>query len=737
MNHTVTFDIIFLAVCGIAAACGLYAIQGKRRPPICRVLWVITLQLGAWAFGMALHYAADHAVLREAGRLLALLGWMLLPGTFVHFLLLLTGKIGAPGKKGVYAALYLSGLVSAPAAYFSSGFLYTGKAFAQLNGWDAVLCAILLFYLGWAVQLMLQAKRFRLLAAFVVALVLDISATFLFLSLTFSIPRSTVVFMLIPLLGCCFVLRNLQRSDEGNQESFFREAAPAYAYYLIGGGFVAAGLLELPVWDWSRSPEDLPLLIIYCTAMLMGGALMIFLPAFKLKNQIRTWALALALSVVIPTFIFRFASEGGVTVWAFSFLPMILCLLFSRRMISATVVVSTFLSQLLLWVKHPRITVEIDHLHYAGRIGIIAAAAALVFYVHSIYIKKMSESSCQIRMHKLIAEVSHEFVSAGEKNFHEKLQTMLGLVGEFVQCECAYTALFEPNGVRIRDAAVWLSPDTTPRKEEMAQTFENLKAFLLSQFQTEAVVRLTDTARMAFLSSKVYKHLLSRNIRGLVALPVKRKGEIVGFMAFTASSPMREWNLEALVALEVLAEIVSDADAKAEEEKHMNYLAYHDSLTQLPTRGYFDRKLQETIHSADKDSRFAVIFMDLDLFKVVNDTLGHKYGDQLLCHIAGLLTQNVRPGDTVARIGGDEFVLILDSLKNTREAVDIVERILHAAQEPVFSETHTTMATLSAGMAIFPQHGRTAQELLKNADEAMYAAKKLGRNRYALYAHTE
>ena len=165
------------------------------------------------------------------------------------------------------------------------------------------------------------------------------------------------------------------------------------------------------------------------------------------------------------------------------------------------------------------------------------------------------------------------------------------------------------------------------------------------------------------------------------------------------------------------------------------FLANHDALTGLPNRARFLERLHEALINADRDrTRVAVLLLDLDRFKVINDTMGHHTGDQFLKLVSKRLTQCVRETDTVARLGGDEFVLILTRLKSLSSAELIAENVIHELSKTYVVDNHEINSGASVGIAFYPQDGGDAGELLQKADLAMYRAKATGRGRYRVFA---
>lgn len=170
-------------------------------------------------------------------------------------------------------------------------------------------------------------------------------------------------------------------------------------------------------------------------------------------------------------------------------------------------------------------------------------------------------------------------------------------------------------------------------------------------------------------------------------------------------------------------------------QDQLRHLATHDPLTALPNRILFHDRLQVAIkQTRRKRERVAVLFVDLDHFKQINDSLGHPTGDKLLIAVSNRLKGLLREGDTIARMGGDEFNILINDVHDINRLIDIAEKLLHAFHEPFNIDKHRLYTSLSIGIAIYPEDGERTETLLKNADTAMYRAKSEGRNRFQFYA---
>jgi len=181
--------------------------------------------------------------------------------------------------------------------------------------------------------------------------------------------------------------------------------------------------------------------------------------------------------------------------------------------------------------------------------------------------------------------------------------------------------------------------------------------------------------------------------------------------------------------------IIRDITAAKEAEETIKYMAYHDALTGLPNRMLFNDRLAMAMANAQRNGKsIAVMMLDLDKFKQVNDVLGHKIGDLLLKAVAERLKKTLRKSDTVARMGGDEFMIILPEMVHEYDAGIVAEKIIEVFQWPFRLDTKELSAKTSVGVATYPKDGQDTETIIKHADIAMYYSKGRGRNKYTLYS---
>ena len=229
-----------------------------------------------------------------------------------------------------------------------------------------------------------------------------------------------------------------------------------------------------------------------------------------------------------------------------------------------------------------------------------------------------------------------------------------------------------------------------------------------------------------------------QKIRSYAAVPCFDSHlRINGHLSVMDEKPM----LNKTRTLSVLKIFAARAGAELERKKNeslIRNMAYHDALTGLPNRILLNDRLEMALAQAQRSqSLVAVLFMDFDHFKTINDNLGHDVGDQVLKGVAARLKNCLRNQDTVARLGGDEFILLLSEINSPLDADNLANKILHAIRKPMRIQDHELDISLSIGVSLYPRDGENSSALMKHADEALYLAKKQGKNCFKFYNSKE
>jgi diguanylate cyclase (GGDEF)-like protein/PAS domain S-box-containing protein len=227
---------------------------------------------------------------------------------------------------------------------------------------------------------------------------------------------------------------------------------------------------------------------------------------------------------------------------------------------------------------------------------------------------------------------------------------------------------------------------------------------------------------------------LQAGLHGALALPIVAAGRTFGVIELFSEGNIQPDDTLMQLLKSLSAQIGQSFQRKLAEDQ-LRFVATHDSLTDLPNRSMFNEGLRHALHQGTRYNRgIAVMFIDIDRFKVVNDTLGHSAGDRLLQDCARRLSECLRESDTVARLGGDEFVVMVENFTAPKDAIAVAQKVLTGLARPFFVDGQEFLMSASIGISTFPDDGKDAETLLKNADIAMYRAKDQGRNNYQFYS---
>lgn len=354
-------------------------------------------------------------------------------------------------------------------------------------------------------------------------------------------------------------------------------------------------------------------------------------------------------------------------------------------------------------------------------LSILLILSALVIYLfHGSYIQAIAITIACVAIVLFFISVLGFHIRLHKKNIH-KLQT---LKAEIEQKENRFRAILNSFNDVFWEYNVETKSLSFSEKWTSLTGYENLVEYDFHDF-VDNLVHPNDKQRLvneltAYLNDKT--PFFECNFR-------LKDSKNVYKWVYTKGG-YQEGNGEA----NTLCGLISDITSRKNIEEKLNYMAYHDALTGLPNKGLFQNYLKEAVSNAVKNgTKGALVFLDIDDFKDVNDTLGHDYGDQLLKIISELLKVTLDNCNLVSRIGGDEFILLIENTRNKTEVADLCEKIIGLFKYPFEIGDKAIYSTVSIGATIFPDDSTELNSLFKNADTAMYRSKETGKNKYCFF----
>ncbi|MCF2151170.1 EAL domain-containing protein [Desmonostoc muscorum LEGE 12446] len=339
------------------------------------------------------------------------------------------------------------------------------------------------------------------------------------------------------------------------------------------------------------------------------------------------------------------------------------------------------------------------------------------------------------RLLQAVAEAANYLL--GEMNYETGIERALAVLGEAAKADRAYLFQNHPHPA-TGEIAVSLRFEWTQSFIEPTHHYwqnQPYEASGLTRWYNvlssgQSINGLTQTFPV------VEQQLLIRDdIQSLLLVPLRLENEFWGYLGLADCTCERHWSRHEESTLLTMAASIIGARQRQQVEEKIRYQALHDMLTALPNRLLFDEMLGKTLPNAIRNGEsLAVIFLDLDRFKVINDTLGHTLGDKLLQNVAQRLKDSLRKGDTVARWGGDEFIILLPRVNNIEEVTQVAQRILQTLEDAFYLQGHELYISASLGIALLDRNSPDAETLIQHADTALYHAKDKGRNNYQFYS---
>ncbi len=756
MGIAVFISVLLAATAGTSAACLLYTIQGNLKSIVDKLLFALGICIMLWSFGLALQTAGAEAPIRFIGSRIAPVGYALMFALLLHYVLLLTRRGRLLGKWWIYPLIYLPGLLSVygltvrPAVkHLSDRMLETrfGWVNVSTGGWVNFYYVYYILFFASAVLLLWtwsrktadesERKQGRLLllsmlAGTVLGSLTDVGLVLL----EIRIPSIASIFSVLPLFAVSYSVKRygfMQAESAPPNEMILDRINRSRVYRVMGYCFIAGSLLNILSQRLLYLETALPSSALFSGILLLVGVAALFLDRLALDDLFKEFLFAALFSLVIPLVTLRFAVYSSITVWPFFILPLMISLLFNRRILLIVILLAAVQVQLLVWSITPGVNVTLDAADHMVRVGLIVLTAFISLYVNRIYRRRLRINAGYAYTQTLVSEISQSLVSVDESNCDEKIVDILGQCSAVLQCEQAYLMLWDQEKRQIRRYCQWVAGGS----RQQSGAWQAIMALYFPKiclcFPESRPLVITDTRGLPQPLLDFHRQLLEWGMRSAVLIPIVKNRRGLGLMLFGTTQPGMDWERNPPQFLTVIANTVADTAVKLEDIGRIEWTAYHDLLTGLPNRLLFKQRLCLAVERAAKtQSLLGVAFIDLDSFKTINDTMSHEAGDLLLQEVAEAISAQLREGDTLARFGGDEFVLLLERVSSEDEVARFVRDISQAIQKPVIWGGREFYVTSSIGISLYPRDGPDAETLMKNADIAMYEAKGLGKNQYVL-----
>ena len=748
--------IIFSVASAVYIFIGIYALCLDHRSKTNILFFAMTLSLSIWSFGFSMSIAAETLSMVLFWRRFAALGFGALYSIMLHFFMAFTNNKTIGRRKLPYVFLYLPTLiVYLGFTYFPKinpkqyNMTYTPIGWTNIavnNIWDIFFMVYYVSYFLLSLYLLWSWGRksdnpmnkkisrtiiISFLFAMLLGSVIDMLGNVIFSTYVLQLAPILVIFPALVIYYHIRKHRFLSPEDINENAILMSEQIRAKVSSYISIGFIFASMINF-VASYFFTENDGQVFIPFSSGMFVFIAFAIQLTQRYIKHKnVKDIIIASLFSLAIPILTFRYINTAGATVWAFPFALLIVSIIFDKSFFQIILSVSIILTQIVMWILMPEATITINNATHIVRLAIFLFAIWFARFSSRIFQSKLIENAEQIGFQNITTDISTEFISVSEQNLYKKMDTALDKLGTFLKPDRIYIYIFDEDKSRLIRHSQWKCHVLEDSKDiDKMITFANYPEFIRG-VQDCNIITIPDISTSTALASDELSKLLGSTDKSFVAMPIIIKNQVYGFFGIDAKAKSKPWSETQLGFFRIISLIFSATFERIQQEQEIIKLAFYDHITKLPNRFLFNERVKNMIALSERsNSIISVIFINLNAFKTINDSIGHDGGDMLIAKLAEQLTRTVRKSDTVARFGGDEFLIMLTNLSSTDVIPKIVQKILHIFDKPFVINEQEFFVTASAGIAVYPYDGKDADTLIKNADIAMYKSKELGKNRY-------
>lgn len=754
------FSMIFFLAALLSLYFGYSVIRLDTKSCLNRIFLLITISLAIWSFGFAMSNSTD--IIKDAlyWRRFSAIGWTTFFALVLQFVIVALREKTKQKYNWYLLAINIPALINLFVFSFSNELAKTQYNLVKINsGWANIApnnSWDLFFYITYAIYLasiiilvwklkssiadeVREKQANILLLATLIVIIPGVFIDFIANSYLINpLPQVGSIFALIPIAVMYRAVVYHNMFDVAlivKSENIITVSQQKKIFTFFSGTLFAVALVTFfseyfsVLSDHGRSIGD----ALSKSALIFFLSIGLFFIQKLKKEELKSTLTTIFLVTSIPIVNFQYSLYASSTAWVYPLILIISSLLFNNRIMLNSTVVVAVITQILAWVIDPLAYLIVDRYEYVFRIMAFVIAYFLGSYINRVYLKKNEENEYQISFQKMISDISYEFVSLNQENYNKRVNHLLEEIGRFFNVDRTYLFSINHNNDTMTYSNEWCNVGIKAEVGTIEEIPLDVFPWWIKNLEDNNLVYIEDVAVMPADAKEEQDQLIRQEVQSLVSVPVIVEGRIEAFIGIDSVAKKKVWTSEQISMLYIMANILSSGIVQVRADKEIEFMAYYDNLTKLPNRFLFEDRVNQAINLAKRSSNFiSVIFIDLDSFKSVNDTIGHKGGDELLIQVAERLKNCVRKTDTVARFGGDEFMLMINNIKDHTVIQDIADKVMENFSEPFRVFGQDFLVTASAGVAIYPVDGENSAALVKNADIAMYKAKEKGRNRYAL-----
>ncbi|UWG97105.1 EAL domain-containing protein [Dehalobacter sp. DCM] len=755
MEPAYYFSVLFFFASVISGFLGAYTLYLDPKAGLNRSFFALCVSLSIWALGFSISVSADNQTASLLWRRISVIGWGSFFSVLLHFALFLTEKKSLLNQWWLYPPLYIPSFLTIYIYGISDAAESKYELIQSVNGWINVpdtgfntfynyyyitfsILTIGMIWLWGRKATSLNDKKkawlifFYIVGTLILATFTDIVASTFFNIL---IPQMAPFVSAMSMIVIYYAIKKygLMKPEKAvaDEENILKESTRGNLVNYLAFILFACSIVNTVSFFLFNVKDDSTVVLWSSMAILLLGIGVLIVKKVDIQEKNKGIFYIIVCVLAIPLLTLRFVTTGGITVWVFPIIFAVFALIFNKRIVLVALGISIISTQIMIWLMAPQVKVEINAQVYLTRIFCVLVFLWVAFYVNKLYVRRLKENVEQVKLQKLISNISSDLIAAKQMNLEYKINRALEKCGQVFEMDRVWIYLqYQDEQCGIMPFVWYQTKKPSEEGKEYSLKQASIPSNLLSSGK---IIHIPDAEQLSTSEKNTFSGLITGSTKSMICLPIVENGEVLGLFGLESARTMKKWREDQIDLLEVISNILGDALAKVRAEKEIEQLAYYDHLTKLPNRALFRKRANEAIRQADlTNSMIAVIFLDLDSFKTVNDTIGHEGGDELIRKVGLKLLACIRKTDTVSRFGGDEFLILLNDISDYKDVRKIADSILALLAEPIVLRDQEFFVTASVGIALYPNDGLDTETLIKNSDIAMYKAKEKGKNQYAL-----
>ncbi len=742
---------IFFIIGGFYHMVGIYVLKlSKKRAN--RLFFGMTALLSLWASLLSFAIIAKDMTTSRMWFSLTVVSWGFFCSLLYHF----SDQLAYPNKKNgpiFYFFVYVPSFVNLFIYYlikktaYSQFYMYNtewGWTYSMPIGFVSTYYTIFLviFIVSALVNLSywvkndkvfhqtsLIGRRKKLTIAFFASILLLYCGTKF---VNFPTIQGIALWMIIPIIAFFYIIfkyRFLDSEKEANSNQLLDDVSLEKIFDLVGYIYILLTQVIFGIHFLSVSYSQLHVLLHSSLIYIVGIAHFFIGRIFK-QTKHKYYFVSFSASLLVLADVMFHIEGNGITIWAMCFFAAMITAVFDRPIYGRIVILSMLIAQTLYFVHNYDLTV-FSWRDYSTRVIVLLLTGSVIQMINKLYYSRRYASNQQYSVQETLAEVSQNLIDINGQNKDEKIQMVLAKCNWRFDSQSAY--IFKLNAEKNKLSIAYYQKGSAKIQDYDEVAVENFSYDLgdnhwgVDQILARNPIIVNDIERLPGSAIVVQRFYRERSAKGFHAFPITLDEDVKAVLFFEFNKIKSDESDHRYK--QVIANLIGDALKKVNYEERLFKAAHIDMVTGLFNRTYLTEQLDQLISKSDKGDQHAILFIDIDNFKHINDAFGHSIGDEILCRIAEIMQSLSDERHILSRFGGDEFVITFANYVEHSNIVAYINHLLAAMDSPIKIGRYEFRLSLSIGLSLYPQDGVDVENLIKNADLAMYASKTLGKNR--------